>query len=135
MLASIKSVSFLILCLPTYFTLITCSGDNPLESNSPLPEALGWVEQVSPVNDTDLVAVDFVNPYRGWIVSEAGTILHTNNGGQNWVIQESGITSTLMDIEFLDLKNGWAVGDVGTIVRTTNGGRNWDVQERGTTPL
>ena len=129
----IKSVLFLIICLSAYFALITCSGDNPVHSDSPLPEALGWVEQISPIVDKDLVAVDFVNPSLGWIVGEAGTILKTNNGGQNWVIQESGVTSTLMDIEFLDSRNGWAVGFDGTILRTENGGRTWMVQESGTT--
>jgi hypothetical protein len=62
-----------------------------------------------------------------------GTIVHTTNGGQNWVVQTSGTSNALLGICFSDAQNGKAVGLGGTILKTKNGGTNWEIESGGTT--
>ena len=67
----------------------------------------------------------------GWICGNAGTLLKTTNGGQNW----SQVAVTANDINSITFKNintGIAVGDNGTIIRTTDGGANWNSVTSGT---
>ncbi|MBK9106618.1 MAG: hypothetical protein IPL92_19185 [Saprospiraceae bacterium] len=80
-----------------------------------------------PVTD-QLKTVKFIDLSTGWAAGESGTILKTINGGMNWSVQTSGITSTIRSIFFLDANNGWACGDEGTIIATTNGGTTWTPQ-------
>jgi len=70
---------------------------------------------------------------RGWIIGWNGTILRTDNGGESWQSQASGITSNLNGIHFADDQNGWVTGDNGEILYTVNGGNNWVLQVSGTT--
>jgi photosystem II stability/assembly factor-like uncharacterized protein len=67
----------------------------------------------------------------GWICGDAGTLLKTINGGQNWT-QVNATVSDLNSIIFKDTNIGVAVGDDGRIIRTTNGGTNWIVTASGT---
>ncbi|MEK7217068.1 MAG: YCF48-related protein, partial [Chloroflexota bacterium] len=65
----------------------------------------------------------------GWAVGgngEAGTILHTADGGAHWSVQFQmpGI-GYLRGVAFADAQNGWAVGGNGTILHTGDGGANW----------
>lgn len=48
-----------------------------------------WTAGSSPVR-ASLNAVHMLNDKRGWAVGELGTILQTNDGGQNWTLQKSG---------------------------------------------
>lgn len=57
-----------------------------------IPE--GWFQQSSPVT-SNLNSVYFVNYLNGWSVGNNGIILHTLNGGVNWVQQESNLTTDL----------------------------------------
>lgn len=130
----VKAISVLIklIVVTGLLLVLACSGDNPLGPSVPLPEALGWVEQESPV-ENHLLAVNFVDSRRGWIAGDRGMILHTIDGGNNWRIQNSGTTNILRDIEFVSLRTGWAVGDNGTILYTENGGRSWKQKETDVT--
>lgn len=73
----------------------------------------------------------FIDSVYGWAVGDSGVIVHTSNSGQNWILQNSGISDYAMDDIFFTTRNtGWAlVNDYlffGTIIlRTTNGGLNW----------
>ena len=80
------------------------------------------------LND-DLFSASFVNANDGWVCGDWGSILHTQDGGDNWKEQTSGTEATLSSIFFLDSLTGWAVGNVGTILHTTDGGRNWVIQK------
>ena len=72
-----------------------------------------------------LWSVFFTDTLRGWAVGKAGTILHTTNGGIQWINQQSPDTvNTLCSVYFLDSLTGWAVGGKGVIF-TTDGGMNW----------
>lgn len=50
-----------------------------------------------------------------------------------WVLQNSGLTTSLLDIDFINQNTGWACGDNGSIVKTTNGGINWILQNSSVT--
>ena len=70
-------------------------------------------------------AVHFVDPMVGHAVGPNGFITRTEDGGQSWTPQWSGITTALNDVHFVDANNGLAVGFGGTILRTVNGGATW----------
>jgi parallel beta-helix repeat protein len=73
----------------------------------------------------------------GWVVSESpgdgyGVILHTTDGGDNWVRQGSPgeIPDTqLASVSAIDGCNAWVAGGIadgfGVILRTTDGGKSW----------
>ena len=100
---------------------------------------LSWEKLTAKYTDATLYSVDFVNAEIGWTVGTYGTIMKTNNGGETWFRQTSGLEanngldSWLRDVQFVDLNNGWVVGDGGTILKTTDGGETWLHQISGTT--
>lgn len=84
----------------------------------------------------DLNAVHFVDSINGWVVGNGGTILHTTDGGENWIEQESTTTNDIIDVFFLNANLGWASSfefsdlPYGTLLlKTTNGGDEW-ISER-----
>ncbi|MCL2118686.1 MAG: hypothetical protein FWH27_09710 [Planctomycetaceae bacterium] len=86
-------------------------------------------------NDARLNDICFVTPSIGWAVGDCGVIWHTQNGGQNWQLQESGTDSPLFAIDFIDPRNGFAVGGTtepyshrgcGVVLRTSDGGQRWE---------
>lgn len=64
----------------------------------------------------------FTNVDTGWVISNQGRILRTDNGGNRWYLQDSGVNVCLYDMFFLDANNGWIAGDDGVILRTSSGG-------------
>jgi len=92
-----------------------------------------WVKLQSPVNLT-LRKVSFVDSLTGWATGEAGTIIRTTDGGNNWEIQNSNVQTFITDIFFLDKNFGWAttIEDsfpfYSVILKTTNGGEVWHSQ-------
>ena len=93
-----------------------------------------WVVKDSPTQRV-LRSVSFVDSLNGWACGDSGTIIHTSDAGENWVIQESNVEGEIVDIFFLNGQIGWAVawnmaGPFGTLVlHTTDGGAVWDVKE------
>ena len=86
-------------------------------------------------NDARLNDLCFVTPMIGWAVGDCGVIWHTQNGGQNWQMQESGTDAPLFGVDFIDVQNGFAVGGTtepysqrgrGVVLRTSNGGQTWE---------
>ncbi len=82
-----------------------------------------------------LVGVAFVDDQHGWVVGDAGTILHTDDGGVTWKAQASHTDAVLRYVTFVDRRHGWAVGVAGTILHTDDGGATWAAQKSGTTEL
>ena len=76
----------------------------------------------------DLLDVSFPDAANGWAVGEAGTILHTSDGGTTWTLQDSGTKFELAEVVFVDADSGWAVGKFGTILHTSDGGQTWEHQ-------
>jgi len=60
-------------------------------------------------------------------VGDAGTIMKTTNGGNNWSILHHvcGITTALRSVAFIDSAMGIVVGDFGSILSTIDGGITW----------
>jgi photosystem II stability/assembly factor-like uncharacterized protein len=105
------SIFFLIICCPV------------LEAQT------AWIEQTYPAQEKLLNDVVFVTTTEGWIVGDDGLILHTDDGGANWVTQVSGVASSLNAIHFVNDSTGWIVGDGGTILHTRNAGEQWTQQQ------
>ena len=89
-----------------------------------------WIYQVSNTTQ-ELNGVFMLDEQTGWVCGDAGTLLKTINGGQNWV-QIPATGNDLNSIAFKDVNTGVAVGDNGTIIRTINGGLNWVPISSGT---
>lgn len=66
------------------------------------------------------------------LIAFAISLFHNFTFGQ-WYIQQSPVSSHLLDVEFINLNTGWACGDGGVILKTTNGGNNWIQQFTGVT--
>ncbi|MGH2574889.1 MAG: hypothetical protein ACRDFC_04220, partial [Ignavibacteria bacterium] len=49
-----------------------------------------WLRQQTPTTKF-LYQCDFADSLFGWAVGDSGIILHTSNGGLNWIIQNSNL--------------------------------------------
>ena len=89
-----------------------------------------WQSLPSPTNDV-LRKIFFVDANNGWATGLEGTIIHTSNGGSTWVLQNSTVTTPIVDVFFINNNLGWALTypqapPFGTtILKTTNGGLDW----------
>jgi photosystem II stability/assembly factor-like uncharacterized protein len=79
-----------------------------------------WETQFNPLNY--LNELTFVSLTNGYVTGWSGEIYFTENGGIDWTIQASGVSTTLYTVSFVDEDNGWCAGSGGVIVHTTNGG-------------
>lgn len=93
-----------------------------------------WFKLNSPTTKF-LRALHFADSLTGWVAGDSGLIIHTTNGGLDWIEQQTNINSDIKDIFFVDNNNGWAIAwkeftpPIGTIMLSTiNGGEDWDVE-------
>ncbi|TMM43748.1 YCF48-related protein [Colwellia ponticola] len=86
-----------------------------------------WQQANVPVQAT-LTRVFFLNEQLGWAVGHDATILHSQDGGLNWQIQQylPSLQKPLLDIYFKDAQQGIAVGAYGQVFRTNDGGSSWE---------
>lgn len=94
-----------------------------------------WSRIESPVS-VELRNCFFINAETGWISGDSGTIIRTDNGGNSWTVQNTGVYNNIEDIFFLNSMTGWALAlnifpdstsFLGTIIlSTTNGGNIWN---------
>lgn len=89
-----------------------------------------WQNVSIPYQARYLRALKFVGSTHGWAVGRNGTILHTSNGGNTWVIQQSNVDTTLFDVDFADTLHGLITGN-GFVLYTHNGGANWYIANVG----
>lgn len=66
---------------------------------------------------------------RGMGCRGGGTILHTTDGGKQWVEQTSDTTAVLYATHFLNDRQGTVVGALGTVLSTKDAGLTWVPQE------
>ncbi len=71
----------------------------------------------------------------GWAVGDFGTIIHTSDGGDNWIVQDSKTENGIVDVFFLNRNLGWASAWNYTnipfstlLLKTTDGGLNWTAE-------
>ncbi|MBL7129120.1 MAG: T9SS type A sorting domain-containing protein [Ignavibacteria bacterium] len=94
-----------------------------------------WLSLNSPTNQY-LRCCSFIDSLRGWAGGDSGTVIHTSNGGLNWIFQPTPIPNEhINDIFFLNERLGWGLAwditydsnSYGTyILKTMDGGSNWD---------
>ena len=96
----------------------------------------GTWERISSPTDQFLKSVHFVDSLYGWAAGDSGTIIHTSDGGDNWIVQDSKIENEIVDVFFLNRNLGWASAwnytniPFGTILlKTTNGGQDWSSEQ------
>lgn len=95
-----------------------------------------WNKLTTPTSH-NLKSIFFIDSLKGWIGGDSGVILHTIDGGNSWVFQQSNVTTSIHDLFFLDSLNGWGLtwhqnnfGPIGTtFLKTTNGGESWTTQQ------
>ncbi len=98
-----------------------------------------WDLQISGTNCT-LNQVQFLDARNGYAVGEAGTVLRTEDGGENWSDVSIETEYSITDLSFLTIFQGWiCTGDpndanrTGSVWMTPNGGERWIQQNLGTT--
>ncbi|MDR2188614.1 MAG: hypothetical protein LBE62_11295 [Azonexus sp.] len=65
-------------------------------------------------------------------VGERGTVLLSDNNGQDWRQAKAAPTSVaLTAVSFISADVGWAVGHSGMVLKTTDGGETWEKQLDG----
>lgn len=72
--------------------------------------------------------VAFLDKFRGFVVGEEGTILHTLNGGRSWHRIPGPTGKHLQSVCFDEMGNGWIVGQDGIILESNDNGENWTIQ-------
>jgi hypothetical protein len=106
-----------------------------LEANSALTESLEVsAARRSPANARAIMrAAALENPHvfwapggkHAWRIGPAGSLEHSQDQGQNWIPQISGVYTDLLAGSAPSAKVCWIVGTSGTILRTTDGGTHW----------
>ncbi|HEY6952754.1 MAG TPA: YCF48-related protein [Bacteroidota bacterium] len=108
----------------------------------------GWSVQTNPLGPQGpptpaLGKIQFVSLTEGWITADNGELLHTTNGGTQWVAVSPGGNDTVsfvnnpaVGLSFVSATTGWAVGTLhgsdsagqAVLYNTTNGGGTWSRQ-------
>jgi photosystem II stability/assembly factor-like uncharacterized protein len=89
-----------------------------------------WSEQVSGVT-VQLTSVSPISNQNVWVCGYSGTVLHTTNGGSNWLNVSGGTipnTVSLVNIWGIDASTALVAGYLGSdtwVWRTSNSGANW----------
>ncbi len=90
----------------------------------------GWCFQ-HPGEDINTVTdVFFLDAAQGWLVSEKGSLMQTQNGGQTWQpLPRLPIASPKTKVYFADQRVGWLLGggepNDGRLFRSGDGGLTW----------
>ena len=95
-----------------------------------------WMERDSGVV-TDLNDVSFLDTNLGMIVGDSGTILATDDGGENWEYREApeGLVADIVALDYYSEIRIYAVTDEGNIVKSvgmtsgTSAGYVWELVE------
>ena len=100
------------------------------------PPAVITSREPTPIeDDANLHDVQFVDGRRGWAVGDHGVIWHSDDAGETWTLQASGVTCPLRSVCFLSNLMGWAAGggtvpfarrSYGVVLSTIDGGRTWE---------
>lgn len=89
-------------------------------------DGIDWQQMSVPTKAT-LTSVFFLNGKLGWAVGHDSTILHSQDGGISWSLQQSlpQLERPLLSVLFSDALHGMAVGAYGSFFETSNGGITW----------
>ena len=89
-----------------------------------------WVQAEVPTRAT-LTAVTFADEAHGWAVGHDAVIVHTDDGGQTWSLQnfEPELERPFLDVLFLTPQRGFAIGAYSLFYETSDGGQTWTEHE------
>ncbi|MEN8822548.1 MAG: YCF48-related protein [Abyssibacter sp.] len=89
-----------------------------------------WVQAEVPTRAT-LTAVTFADASHGWAVGHDAVIVHTDDGGQSWALQnfEPDLERPFLDVLFLTPERGFAIGAYSLFYETSDGGETWTEHE------
>jgi photosystem II stability/assembly factor-like uncharacterized protein len=113
----------------------------PPPNNVPAPVQPAKADPAKTTGATN-ASMSFLTNQLGWVVVNlerqqppVSVILHTSDGGRNWVQLNSPGLSVIQQLAFPDAQHGWALvtADAGSnthcaIVATTDGGQTWTQQ-------
>jgi photosystem II stability/assembly factor-like uncharacterized protein len=105
------------------------AGQDGLILRSPDGEAWTLSNIGADTLDVTFLSMDWVTGTRYVVVGKQGTIVASDDGGQTWGVQPSGVTVRLDGIDILAGGTGWAVGGDGTILFTDDSGNSWVGQD------
>ncbi len=135
-----------ILFIDTMFGWASCGNPIVLHTNdggtSWWQVILDWL----PMDTVDFYGVSFVDEMNGWMaagryleIDSLGThfkkgqgyIVHSEDGGDSWVLQRRDTIYDFFDVKFKDEQEGWVVGGNDStmeacVLYTTNGGGDWN---------
>jgi len=103
-----------VVCIDTFLVFKTTNGGQT------------WQTQALPNGTNTFYDITCVNGLQAWTSGNLGQVLHTADGGGNWVIQPIVLSKNATRIHFLNTEDGWVVGGNGTVGRTTDGGGSWE---------
>lgn len=90
-----------------------------------------WEKIKTPI-DLNLLKVCYLDSLHCWVAGDSGLIMFSSDQGENWQMQNSGVSNYISDIYFLNENLGWAVAFEqegmnirSKILKTTNGGSSW----------
>jgi photosystem II stability/assembly factor-like uncharacterized protein len=94
-----------------------------------------WIPSSTPTT-INFRTICFIDTLNGWAAGDSGVIIHTSDGGDSWILQNSPVNSVILDIFFVSPRTGWALSwnteppTYNTaILKTTDGGDNWNIQK------
>jgi photosystem II stability/assembly factor-like uncharacterized protein len=76
---------------------------------------------------SELDAISFADPMNGWATGYNNLVLHTTDGGQNWVAQNvhAPPVTAITGVTAVDANTAWIAGWYGFVAVTRNGGETW----------
>ena len=93
---------------------------------------LSWEPRDVPeaVQGLSFYDVAFINPIRAFIAGENGTFLRSSGTGDssigyNWLVWDTGSTSTIKSISYSSINKVWIVGNDNFIALTKDGGKSF----------
>ncbi len=96
-----------------------------LISNLAFAEDCDWQWSNPQPQGNELYSVEFANKDIIYIAGDAGTILKSCDGGNQWELLNSGTTENLWYMSVLDSKNVYIAGEFSLLLKTTDGGKTW----------
>ena len=90
-------------------------------------QGVAWMQSRVPTRAT-LTGVDFLTLDIGWAVGHDSIILHTDDGGETWSLQnyDPAAETPFLDVWFADEQNGFAIGAYGLMLETSDAGKTWE---------
>ena len=124
----LSNVTKLIILLVLPLLLNSCPGDAGRASVSveslPAPVVFG------PESVPHIKSADFQGSGAAWVLPLGRNLLHTVNGGRDWLPLAPEDSKKFACLSFIDSERGWAVDEQGQTWRTEDAGRAWSLVSR-----